>query len=100
MGLLERQRLGNHADLLAAQWIEAFPEPPLGAAVSAKPFFAASGGAACFRFRRRRCGWRLCADHEIHRYFRSASSFSTLIWPSGSTRPVTRIVRVSKTRPP
>jgi hypothetical protein len=50
VGLLERQRLGNHANLLAAEWIEPFPKPPLAASISPQPFLAGSGRATCFRF--------------------------------------------------
>ena len=88
MSLLERQRFGDDPDLLAAERIEAFPEAPLGAAVSPEPFFAASRGTAGAGFGDRpRCP-RSCANHEIHRYFRDAFSFSPLIRPSASTRPV------------
>jgi hypothetical protein len=100
MSLLERQRFRNYADLLATERVEALPKAALAAAVSPEPFFAASGGTAGFGLGSRRGFW-FCAHHEIHRdfrclrYFRNASSFSPLICPSGSTRPVTRMVRVS-----
>jgi hypothetical protein len=58
VSLLKRERFGNDADLLAAERIQAFPEPSLGTAVSPEPFFAASGGAAGVGFRDRRRGRR------------------------------------------
>jgi hypothetical protein len=48
--LLQRQRLGNHADLLAAARIQPFPKLPLAAAVSPQPLFSGPRWAACLRF--------------------------------------------------
>src|SRR2546430_10178893 len=42
VNLLQRQRLGNHANLPAAPGIQSLPEPALAAAVSPQPFLAGS----------------------------------------------------------
>src|SRR6266700_2277929 len=105
------------ANLLAAAGIQAFPKAPLAAAVSSQPLLAGSCGSACLGFRDSICVLLLRPNHDaliavpivlgwflhesrITSHFLRASSFSPLICPSCSTRPVTRIVRVSKTRPP
>src|SRR3989442_1232059 len=117
VSLLECQRFGNQTNLLAVAGIQAFPEAPLGAAVSSQPLLAGSCGSACLGFRDSICVLLLRPNHDaliavpivlgwflhesrITSHFLRASSFSPLICPSCSTRPVTRIVRVSKTRPP
>src|SRR6266446_6286605 len=124
--LLQRQRLGDHMNLLAAPRVQPFPEPPLAAPVSPQPLLSGPRWAARFWF----CNLFLRArlfflpnhvlsvavaaaprmvpprvtSHESRitnpepratTHFFNASSFSPLICPSGSTRPVTRIVRVS-----
>jgi hypothetical protein len=66
VSLLQRQRLRNHANLSAAPRIQSLPEPPLAAAVSPQPFFAASGWAACLGFSNWRRVSRFRFDHEIH----------------------------------
>src|SRR6266446_28840 len=123
--LLQRQRLGDHMNLLAAPRVQPFPEPPLAAAVSPKPLLSGPRWAAIFWFCRCFCILFLSLDHiqlvaavvaaprllfhespvtshesPLTTHFFNASSFSPLICPSGSTRPVTRIVRVSFTRSP
>jgi len=66
VSLLQRQRLGNHANLSAAARIQSLPEPPLAAPVSPQPLFTASGWVACLGFSNLRRVSHFCFDHEIH----------------------------------
>src|SRR6266850_7579806 len=48
--LLQRQRLSDHVNLLAASRIQPFPQPPLAASVSPQPLFSRPRRAARFWF--------------------------------------------------
>src|SRR5207302_9198901 len=120
--LAQCQRLRQEAQLLAMPRIEPLPQAALALCVSPQPllagYFRPPAGWLQDRllllgFRRNHVRWgRISSPAASHgtritgrktiltHHYPAASNFSQLICPSGSTRPVTRSLRVSNTRPP
>jgi hypothetical protein len=91
--LMQDEGAREQAQQFAMARIEPFPELAAVAAIAAEPLFGGRDGLALRGFGNER-RWLLL------NHCRTGSRRAQWIWPSASTRPVTRSARVSNTSPP